>query len=219
MRAKKETDNLEIKREPVYLCSDDIVAKGLARTCYQYPDKAGVCIKIDHHEYRKNHRDTQREVAYYRRVMLFRRSQAFDCIPRFYGPVQTNLGVGAAFELIKDETTGALSRPLDSIPIEMLGDRYNEISAALDRLIQSLFDNGIVLCDPHPGNIVLQELVNAPPRLVFVDGIGHYNFIPIVDVFKFLSRRKLKRVLGRERYSRTISLMEAVKYASRSHIP
>ena len=138
MPAKKKIDGLDRKKSLVYLSSDDIVAKGLARTCYQHPDKEGVCIKIDHYEHRKGHRDTQREVAYYRRIMFFRRTQVFDSIPEYYGLVQTNLGVGAAFELIKDEATGQLSRPLDSLPIEELGYRYNEISAALGRLIQSL---------------------------------------------------------------------------------
>ena len=196
------------------LASADVIAKGRARTIYQHPEKANVCIKIDHYEVRKDHTDTQREVAYYRRIMFFRRTKFFSSISSFYGLVHTNLGVGATFELIKDEATGAISRPLDSIAIDELGRRYDEISAALDRLIQSLFDEGIVLRDPHPGNIVVQELVDASPRLVFIDGIGHTNFLPIVDVFISLSRKKLARVLKRKRYSPTIKLMASAKHAS-----
>ena len=140
--------------------------------------------------------------------------QVFSCIPNFYGLVQTNFGVGGTYQLIKDEATSAISRPLDSIAIDELGHRYDEISAAFNELIKSLFDEGIILCDPHPGNIVVQEFINSPPRLVFVDGIGHYNFIPIVDVSTSLSRQKLARILKRERYSRTIKLMAAAKLFS-----
>ena len=48
------------------LSPNDVIAKGLARTIYQHPDRSDVCIKIDHFEYRKNHKDSVREAAYYR---------------------------------------------------------------------------------------------------------------------------------------------------------
>ena len=211
-----EIGYLRRKDKILMLAPSDVIAKGLARTVYQHPDRGDACIKIDHYEYREEHKDMQREAAYYRRIMFFRRTKFFSGIPNFYGLVQTNLGVGSIFELVKDETTGAISRPLNVIAIDELGHRYGEISAALDRLIQSLFDEGIVLCDPHPGNIVVQELRDGSLRLVFIDGIGHNIFIPIVDAFICLSRKKLARVLKRERYARTIELMAAAKLASNS---
>lgn len=189
----------------------DEVAKGLARTVYQHPEQSGACIKIDHYEAREDHKDMVREVAYYRRLMFFRRTQFFRSIPAFYGIVETNLGTGAAFELIKDETTGDISRPLDGIAIDELGRRYDELSTALDTLIETLYQEGVVLRDPHPGNIVVQERQATTPRLVFVDGIGHTQFIPLVDIFPALSRKKLARVLKRERFSRTTKLMERAR--------
>ena len=56
---------------------------------------------------------------------------------------------------------------------------------------------------------------DSAPRLVFVDDIGRYNFIPIVDAFVTLSRKKLARILKRERYSRTIKLIEDAERASK----
>ena len=208
-----ETTRVKRENNLLILAPGNIIAKGLARTVYRHPDNSDLCIKIDHYEYRKNHKDMQREAAYYRRIMFFRRTREFSSIPKFYGLVNTNLGTGAIFDLIKDEATGVISRPLDGIAIDELSRRHDELSAALDKLIKSLFDEGIVLCDPHPGNIVVQELENAPPRLLFIDGIGHNNFIPIVDASIYLSRKKLARVLTRERYSRTIKLLAASKLA------
>ena len=189
------------------LNKEDILFKGLARVGYRHPSIQNACVKIDHFEYRPKHNDTSREARYLRRIQWLRWQKKLDCFPGFYGFCQTNLGKGAVFELIRDADTGEISKSLETFGAQGIAKRFKLFERAFDRLIQTLLSEGLLVCDPNPGNIAVQELPGGKIRMVFIDGIGHHNFIPVVDLFKPLSRSKLQRIMKRERFRKLFKLM------------
>lgn len=184
----------------------DIIGRGLARTCYRYPGRGDRCIKIDHFEVRE-HTDTRREEKYYRRIARLKPGFNYDCIPRYFGSVPTNRGDGAVFELICDEAGGEISQTLDLVDRDYLKQRALDVKAGLEVLRRSLFDNGILVRDLHPGNIAVKMLADSRMQMVVIDGIGHTEFFPIVDIFPSLARRKLKRYYKKPKYQTVEALL------------
>ncbi len=198
------------EKKRLQLSDETIIGKGLARTCYQHPGDASICIKVDHFEAR-DHTDTWREVAYYRRIAFLKRHFSYRVIPRFYGVVETSVGRGAMFELIRDVDSGAIAKTLDDVPRDFLVRHYDQITQGVESLIAGLFHDGILVRDLHPGNIVLQKRADNDLRMVVIDGIGHTEFIPLVDCFKCLARRKLRRYLKKPKFETVQRFLEDLK--------
>ena len=86
--------------------SSALLGRGLRRECYFHPEDENKCIKV---VVAGDHKETVREQSYYR--LLERRNIAWRMLARFYGNVETNLGEGAVFELIRDYN-GEVSKTL-----------------------------------------------------------------------------------------------------------
>ena len=77
--------------------SSTLVGKGLHRECYVHPEDPSLCIKI---VVAGDSSESQREQKYYR--LLQKRNTSWEILARFYGVVDTNLGCGAVFDLIRN---------------------------------------------------------------------------------------------------------------------
>ena len=89
-----------------------LVGKGLHRECFEHPDNPNWCVKII---VAGNSNENHREAAYY--GQLARRGISWEMLTRFHGLVETNLGEGAVFDLVRDytgEVSGTLARYLNS---------------------------------------------------------------------------------------------------------
>ncbi len=82
------------------------VAIGEHRKIFEHPEDRNLCIKVI---WLGGLEETQREEKHYR--LLEKRNISWKLLPRFYGFVETNLGQGAIFDLIRDYD-GGLSRSL-----------------------------------------------------------------------------------------------------------
>jgi len=49
----------------------------------------------------------------------------------------------------------------------------------------------------HHKNLCARKCADGGVKLVAIDGIGHHDFIPLVDHVRFLAQRKLVRHLKR----------------------
>jgi hypothetical protein len=166
-----------------------IVGKGLHRECYVHPENKDLCIKI---VVAGDHKESQREQKYYR--LLQKRNIPWEILPEFYGVVETNLGSGAVFDLIRD-FDGEISKTLQYYLAS--GDKPEAydlgLLKAIDLLKISLYQHTIITMTLKPKNIVYKKITPEKGRLIIVDNIGNSDFIPICNYNTFLARIKISR--------------------------
>ena len=169
--------------------SSALLGKGLRRECYFHPEDENKCIKI---VVAGDHRETAREQSYYR--LLEKRNIAWEMLARFYGNVETNLGEGAVFELIRDYN-GEVSKSLvHYFSADNETDRnYQYLYQALLLLKQYLLKWKIVTIALKPQNIVYKKTNESEGFLVVIDNIGNSDFIPICNYIDWMATRKIHR--------------------------
>ena len=83
-----------------------IIGKGANRTCYRHPSDKEKCIKIPNN----SQCETQAlEIQYYE--LLASNRIALKHISQYYGEIDTNVGKGYIYELIRD-FDGEISKPI-----------------------------------------------------------------------------------------------------------
>jgi len=175
----------------IILEQSSYIGKGSDRYCYLHPDDSGLCIKIlcTHPEDGYPER-VRRELKYYRH--LERRNISWELLSRYMGVVETNLGVGHVYTLIRDED-GRISK--DFIHYlsdeELLNHHAHELSVAFHYLYQYLLENRIITGSIYPQNLVFQ--LGRKPKLVIVDDIGNSEFLPISNFSRTFAQKKIKR--------------------------
>lgn len=176
-------------RSMIELNPTAIIGKGLHRECFIHPDDPGRCIKI---VVAGNSNENRREAKYYTR--LARRGISWEMLTRFHGLVQTNLGEGAIFELVRDDdgqVSNTLAHYLESEQLTAL--HGSVICDALAQLRAYLLHHSIITMTLKTKNILFQRTGRDSGRLVIVDNLGNSDFIPVANYSAFLARRKIRR--------------------------
>jgi hypothetical protein len=190
----------------IELQPDDLIGKGRTRSCYRHPHAADQCIKIDH---RKHGGATEKEAAYYHKLARMRSNFSYTHIPRFHGFVETNQGRGGVFDLIRDETTGEISKSL----LHYIRSGEARITdplwrSAHEHYLQTLFDEAIIIRDFNPGNLCVRLMRDGSYHFVTIDGIGHRDFLPLSDHSRWFARRKLRRQVERKCFGSLEAIFE-----------
>ena len=169
--------------------SSALLGKGLRRECYFHPEDENKCIKI---VVAGDHKETLREQSYYR--LLEKRNIAWKMLARFYGNVETNLGEGAVFQLIRDYN-GEVSKTLvHYFSAKNETDRnYQYLYQELLVLKQYLLKWKIVTISLKPQNIVYKKTNESEGFLVIIDNVGNSDFIPICNYIDWMATRKINR--------------------------
>ena len=168
------------------------VAEGTERQCYRHPDIPDRCIKVLHAECRSGR--FWREIAYFR--SLQQRAVDFSRLTRFHGVIETSLGDGAVFDLVRDDdgqTSRSLARCLEANDPEFNFWATGEI----ERLKQELHDQWIVFHDLNPANLLVRRLGFDSFRLVAIAGIGHDQPLPLASYSQRFARRQIRRAWNR----------------------
>jgi hypothetical protein len=166
-----------------------LIARGLRRECYFHPEDENKCIKI---VVAGDHKETVREQSYYR--LLKRRNIDWRMLARFHGNVETNLGEGAIFELIRDYNGEVSKTLLHYISADTESDpNYRHLNRALLELKQYLLKWKIVTISLKPQNIVYRKTAESEGFLVVIDNIGNSDFIPICNYLGWMATRKIHR--------------------------
>jgi serine/threonine protein kinase len=176
-------------RDLIELDPHALVGKGLHRECFVHPGDPGRCIKI---VVSGSGNENRREQDYY--AELASRGVSWEMLPKFYGLVETNLGEGAVFDLIRDydgRISLTLSHYLSSPQLTSL--HGSALREALQALKSYLLEHRIITMTLKPKNILFQMDSADTGKLVIVDNIGNSDFIPLVKYSQRLARWKIRR--------------------------
>ena len=169
--------------------SSALIGRGLRRKCYFHPEDENKCIKV---VVSGDQKETRREQLYYR--LLEKRNISWKMLARFYGNVDTNLGEGAVFDLIRDYN-GEISKTLGYYisGLNETGRNEPNLVRALPALKQYLLKWKIVTMSLKPQNIVYKKIQESRGFLVVIDNIGNSDFIPICNYVDWVAIRKIHR--------------------------
>jgi len=167
-----------------------LIETGVYRECYIHPKKDDQCIKIVYRE--GGDAETDREQKYYR--YLSKRGISWEMLARFHGNIETNLGPGAVFDLIRDYDDN-ISKTLDTYfkSTDETCVPYTNIFQSLFELKHYLLKYNIITMAFKPKNILYKRLSETTGRCVIVDSLGNSDFIPICTYNKFLGNKKILR--------------------------
>lgn len=172
----------------ISLTEQQLIGTGTRRYCYQHPQDTDLCIKIP--KAKKNgYLQQRREVRYY--AKLKRRQVPTERITRFHGAVQTSLGEGFIYDVIRD-SDGRVSRQLEAYLREE-PERYPEYLGMLYQLESYLFDNLVIIYDLSPWNILCRKNSDGSLEPFIIDGVGDIVAIPVLNLSRRLVRQKIKR--------------------------
>ncbi len=177
----------------ILLNASHFVGKGLHRECYVHPEDENLCIKV---VVAGDLSESKREQRYYK--LLQKRDICWDILPRFHGIIETNMGAGAVFDLIRD-FDGEISKTLlHYLSDEHLDSEENPgISQAIAVFKAELYRQAIITMTLSPKNIMYKKTAANEGCLILIDNIGNSDFIPLSNYVTYLAKKKIARKLLR----------------------
>ncbi|WP_342069862.1 YrbL family protein [Yoonia algicola] len=181
----------------IELNPEDRIAKGGGRDVYQHPDDDGLLVKIYRPKPKRfrlgayfeaetwrygRYREWYVEYKHYI-ACLNRRGNCPSYMPELRGFCDTSLGLGQLVQKISDEGSPTLSTTLKHLK-KLQEISFEEIAPLVEQLFQDFGDDKVIFRDLTPSNIcVLRDADNKPLRLVVVDGLGDFTYIPLRSYF------------------------------------
>lgn len=168
-----------------------VVGVGRHRVCYIHPKDPRKCIKVIYNSGSHAFQEIKREVSYYRHLEKYLKD--WSGLPRFYGEVNTNLGIGYVYDRIID---------FDGRPSETMDQRYRDIHTEasfieekllVDNLEKYLLDNHVVTMTLKPYNILCHRISRNELFPVICDNIGVAAFVPLAYVCPWYARVTIRR--------------------------
>lgn len=177
----------------IQIKDEHYIAEGLARKCFYHPDDDNLCVKIGKPNVEVEH--LYKEINYFKKIKNIDTSKFdYQFYAAYNGEVQTNLGTGFVYELIKDEISQKISLTLRHY-LEMQDAPFKDevFVDGLDRLKHQMIKHKIFVGDLRARNICCKILKDNSLELIVIDGIGHRDFFPFADWFHFFAKRKVER--------------------------
>lgn len=164
------------------LSEKDYLSKGKFRSVYIHPENPEICIKIGNEKFHT--RALKRELKY---VPKYQKRLNF--LSGFHGAVETNLGKGYMFDIIRDYD-GSISQTLES---SLPSLNQEEVIQKLESMYSTLLAHRAPVGDFHARNILVRKTTPKEYELWIIDGFGNSDFIKICDFSKHLLQKKLIR--------------------------
>lgn len=172
----------------IYLTPENYIGKGLHRKCYRHPEDQNKCIKINYNAGAET--ETNREVKYYNH--LLKRHIRWNCLSKYYGPIDTDLGIGHVYDLIRDDNN-QISISLENCLKQTLTDKeITDLALALNHLYDALQKDRIITMTIKSKNILYQKR-HIGNRLVIIDNIGNARLIKIDNYCRYFAKRSIDR--------------------------
>jgi len=175
---------IRIKFLIINIFKEHLIGKGYNRECYQHPENAQLCIKVN----LPGTQSSDREKKYYQH--LLKRGVSWDMIPKYHGDIETSMGLGSVYDLILDDD-GSVSQTLESY----LNAKHN-FSALLQAFLSLkayLLQQHIIIMTLHPRNVLCQRKGGDITKMIICDDIGNSDFIPICNYSPYFAKLKITR--------------------------
>lgn len=196
--------------------NEHYISEGLARKCYFHPDNNNLCIKIGKPNVDVAH--LYKEINYFKKIKNKDTSKFdYQFYAEYHGEVQTNLGTGFVYSLVKDETTHDISLTLRHY-IEMQNAPFSDdvLFKALERLKRQMIKHKVFVGDLRARNICCKIMFDNSLEFVIVDGLGHRDFFPFADWFDFFAKKKIERRFLKSKMNSLSEQRELIKRVRQS---
>ncbi|MBR7068965.1 MAG: hypothetical protein IKI30_00770 [Oxalobacter sp.] len=165
--------------------------RGAHRKCFPHPENPNQCIKVIYNPSTSAKKEIVRELKYYE--VLNRSLKDWRGVPRYYGQVQTDIGTGYVYDLIKNYD-GTPAPTLKQMMEECKTvEEAGKILRIFKSLKQYLHDNEIQTLPLQSYNILCQKTGPDEYQPVACDNLGERAGIPLTRWFTFLCHRKQER--------------------------
>lgn len=175
--------------------NNDFIGEGVYQKCYKHPSNQDLCVKISKQDVTETR--LEGELKYCKKVSKKTMAKNhYQFFSKYHGTVETNLGTGQVFDLIKDETTNETSKTLEYYllnPTPGISDKL--LKDEFKQLVEFMIKYKIIANDIRAKNICCKILKDKSIQLIHVDGLGHRDFLPLVDWFSFFAKKKIERRL------------------------
>lgn len=179
-----------IKGENLIELNDDLfIGHGRHKHCYRYPNHPDLCLKL---AFTKDGKvDLNRELAYLQR--LKKSGTDYSMLPKYYGPVQTNLGEAHAYELIIN-ADGSPSLTLEDYLQDdrLLEENFAMLAEKLKALKWEFRKNEIITMGLFSENILIQQTKDGY-RLRIINDMGCAQIIPLPYYFHYFAQKKIQK--------------------------
>ena len=177
-------------KEIIQLDDSLLYGQGSHKKCFLHPHNKNLCIKIAYNE--GGQKDLIREINYI--DVLKRRHKDYSILPKYYGKVNTNLGTGYVFEIIRDYNNSRTQTLEDFITdLNLFSQNYSLIVRLLKELKEKLYKNEIITMVLFPENILFQKTDENTYRVRIVNDMGSAVLIPLEYHFKYFAHTKILR--------------------------
>lgn len=167
-----------------------LYGQGSHKKCFLHPHNKNLCIKIAYNE--GGQKDLIREINYI--DVLKRRHKDYSILPKYFGKVNTNLGTGYVFEIIRDYNNDRTQTLEDFITdLNLFSQNYSLIVRLLKELKEKLYKNEIITMVLFPENILFQKTDENNYRVRIVNDMGSAVLIPLEYHFKYFAHTKILR--------------------------
>ncbi|WP_346881181.1 YrbL family protein [uncultured Algibacter sp.] len=193
----------------IQIKKDHYIGEGLARTCYCIPDDNHLCVKIGKPDVEVSH--LYKEINYYKKIKHNDISKFdYPFYAKYHGEVETNLGTGFVYDLIRDETTQNISLTLRQY-LQMEDSPFPDsvFIKGLNRLRHQMIKHKVFVGDLKARNVCVKVLKNNTVELIVVDGLGHRDFFPLADWFHYFAKKKVSRRFLKAKFHSLSALKES----------
>lgn len=167
-----------------------LYGQGSHKKRFLHPHNKNLCIKIAYNE--GGQKDLIREINYI--DVLKRRHKDYSILPKYFGKVNTNLGTGYVFEIIRDYNNDRTQTLEDFITdLNLFSQNYSLIVRLLKELKEKLYKNEIITMVLFPENILFQKTDENNYRVRIVNDMGSAVLIPLEYHFKYFAHTKILR--------------------------
>nr|WP_165375069.1 YrbL family protein [Malaciobacter halophilus] len=168
------------------------LGKGTNRVCFIHPKDQKKCIKVTHSN---DHSEAIKEIKYY--DFLKKRKISWQFLAKYYGSVDTSLGKGEVFDLVRDYD-GTVSKTLSFyLQEDKKTKSLIEPIKLLNELKEYTLKENIVVKDLNTKNMLYQKINDNEAQLILIDGVVNNDFLPFSKYIPFLTQKKIKRLWKR----------------------
>lgn len=166
---------------------------GAHRKCFPHPDNPDQCIKVIYNESASARKEIVRELKYY--DVLSSSLKDWRGVPRYYGKVQTDMGTGYVYDLIRNYD-GSAAPTLQKLMRDCKTEEEAQVILGIfKKFRQYLYDNEIQTLPLQSYNVLCQKTGPGADDYMPVacDNLGERAGIPLSRWFTFLCHRKQER--------------------------